>query len=211
MSKKLAKTLVWKYDYDVKLWRHKQRTPNINDHHMPLNEIPPWKFSAYATADSCHGSLMLRNQLIWSKRNPRSVLPGFKVTMRFYFNLWLVLVTSDCEITTECGVDKSVNTSIAHVIKKHSSGAGAISFLQKLHSPDAYPVGEIYNRSSVGFFPGNGFPSIDRLYQWSATFIMVAQNALSVAIKSPCLFLKAQFKTYAVFGYLLHSNAMLMW
>jgi len=74
-------------------------------------------------------------------------------------------------------VDKSVNTSIAHVIKKHSSGAGAmltktessgagaISFLQKLHSPDAYPVGEIYNRSSVGFFPGNGFSSIDRLYQ----------------------------------------------
>jgi len=49
--------------------------------------------------------------------------------------------------------------------KTESSGAGAISFLQKLHSPDAYPVGEIYNRSSVGFFPGNGFSSIDRLYQ----------------------------------------------
>jgi len=24
-------------------------TPNTNDHHMPLNETPPWKFSAYAT------------------------------------------------------------------------------------------------------------------------------------------------------------------
>jgi len=22
------------------LWRHKQRTPNTNDHHMPLNETP---------------------------------------------------------------------------------------------------------------------------------------------------------------------------
>jgi len=41
MSTNFAKTLVWKYDYDVKLWRHKQRTPNTNDHHMPLNEIHP--------------------------------------------------------------------------------------------------------------------------------------------------------------------------
>ena len=37
-----------KHEYDVKLWRHKKRTPNTNDHHMPLNE-PPCKFSAYAT------------------------------------------------------------------------------------------------------------------------------------------------------------------
>ena len=38
-----AKTLVWKREYDVKLWRHKQRTPNTNDYHMPLNETPPMK------------------------------------------------------------------------------------------------------------------------------------------------------------------------
>jgi len=49
MSTNFAKTLVWKYDDDVKLWRHKQRTPNTNDHHMPLNEIPAWKLSAHAT------------------------------------------------------------------------------------------------------------------------------------------------------------------
>jgi len=49
MSTNFAKTLVWKHEYDVKLWRHKQRTPNTNDHHMPLKENPPWKFSAYAT------------------------------------------------------------------------------------------------------------------------------------------------------------------
>jgi len=36
-DKNLAKTLVWKHEYGVKLWRHKQRTPNTNDHHMPLN------------------------------------------------------------------------------------------------------------------------------------------------------------------------------
>jgi len=36
MSTNFAKALVWKYDYDVKLRRHKQRTPNTNDHHTPL-------------------------------------------------------------------------------------------------------------------------------------------------------------------------------
>ena len=49
MSTNFAKTLVWKHEYDVILWRHKQRTPNTNDYPMPLNETPPWKVSAYAT------------------------------------------------------------------------------------------------------------------------------------------------------------------
>jgi len=40
MSKNFAKTLIWKHEYDVKLWRHKQRTPNTNDHHMPQNDPP---------------------------------------------------------------------------------------------------------------------------------------------------------------------------
>jgi len=43
MSTHFAKTLVWKHEYDVKLWRHKHRTPQTNDHHMSLNETPPWK------------------------------------------------------------------------------------------------------------------------------------------------------------------------
>ena len=38
-----------------------------------------------------------------------------KVTMRFYFMLGLVLVTSDCGITAECSVNKSVNTTAAHI------------------------------------------------------------------------------------------------
>jgi len=42
MSTNFAKTLVWKHEYDVKLWRHKDRTPKTNGHHMPLNE-PPMK------------------------------------------------------------------------------------------------------------------------------------------------------------------------
>jgi len=52
MSTNIAKTLVWKQDYDVILWCHKQRTPNTNDYPMPLNETPPWKVSAYATGDN---------------------------------------------------------------------------------------------------------------------------------------------------------------
>jgi len=40
MSTNFAKRLVWKHEYDVKLWRHKQHTANTNDHHMPLNENP---------------------------------------------------------------------------------------------------------------------------------------------------------------------------
>ena len=43
VSTNFAKTLVWKPECDIKLWRHKHRTPNINDHHMPLNETPPMK------------------------------------------------------------------------------------------------------------------------------------------------------------------------
>jgi len=45
----------------------------------------------------------------------RSVPPGIEVTMRYYFMLGLVLVTSDCGITAECGLNKSVNTSAAHI------------------------------------------------------------------------------------------------
>ena len=43
MSTNFAKTLVWKQDYDVILWRHKQHTPNTNDYPMPLNEATPMK------------------------------------------------------------------------------------------------------------------------------------------------------------------------
>jgi len=43
MSTNFAKTLVWKHEYDVKLWRHKQRSPNKSDHHMSMNEILPMK------------------------------------------------------------------------------------------------------------------------------------------------------------------------
>jgi len=40
MSTNFAKKLVWKHECDVKLWRHKQRIPNTNDHRMPPNETP---------------------------------------------------------------------------------------------------------------------------------------------------------------------------
>jgi len=40
--------------------------------------------------------------------------------------------------------------------------------------------------------------------------VMVAQTNLSVVFEGPCLVLKFQFQTYAVFSYLLHKNDMLM-
>ena len=40
---KLSQNVVWKHEYDVKLWRHKQRKPNTSDHRMPLNETPSMK------------------------------------------------------------------------------------------------------------------------------------------------------------------------
>ena len=39
----VAKTLIWTHEYDVKLLRLKERTPNTNDHHIPLKD-PPVKF-----------------------------------------------------------------------------------------------------------------------------------------------------------------------
>jgi len=38
----MSTNFAWKHEYDVKLWRHKKRTPNTNDHHNPLND-PPMK------------------------------------------------------------------------------------------------------------------------------------------------------------------------
>jgi len=52
----MSANFAWKHEYDVKLWRHKQRTPNTNDPHMPLNDPPPWKFSAYATVQNTQTS-----------------------------------------------------------------------------------------------------------------------------------------------------------
>ena len=40
---KRRQNVVWKHEYDVKLWHHKQRTPNANDQHMSLNEPHPMK------------------------------------------------------------------------------------------------------------------------------------------------------------------------
>jgi len=44
VSTNFAKTLGWKHKYDVKLWRYKECSPNTNDHHMQLNEIPDENF-----------------------------------------------------------------------------------------------------------------------------------------------------------------------
>jgi len=63
VSASFAKTLAWKHEYDVKMWCHKQHTPNRNNHHKPMNEPPPWKFSAYAT-----GHKLFKTKWFWLSR-----------------------------------------------------------------------------------------------------------------------------------------------
>ena len=61
-----AKMLVWKHEYDVKLWRHKQLTPNENDRICHWMKPLPWKFSAYATV----GSGIVFVLMVYSKQWP---------------------------------------------------------------------------------------------------------------------------------------------
>jgi len=42
LSTNFAKTLVCKREYDVILWRHKQRITSNNDHHTPLLNNRIW-------------------------------------------------------------------------------------------------------------------------------------------------------------------------
>ena len=44
----------------------KEPTPNTNDHHMSLNETPPWKFSAYATVYKKLVLFMSFAQSLWN-------------------------------------------------------------------------------------------------------------------------------------------------
>jgi len=71
----VSTNFAWKHEYDVKLWRHKQRTPNTNYHHLPLNETPPWKFSVYAT--EWEWEIDERNLKIMKLTN--FILKGYKI------------------------------------------------------------------------------------------------------------------------------------
>ena len=86
VSKNVAETLVWKHEYDVKLWRHKHRTPNTNDNQMQLNEtldetflhapldlststVHPWRLSVTTAPrlDKCEGKGSLNYFRIYRK------------------------------------------------------------------------------------------------------------------------------------------------
>jgi len=49
VSTNFAKTLAWKNEWFQTVASQIAHT-NTNDHHKPLSETPPWKFSAYPTA-----------------------------------------------------------------------------------------------------------------------------------------------------------------
>jgi len=72
MSTNFAKTLVWKHEYDVNLWRHKEGTPNY--YHMPLNESPPLKISAHVTGPGHRGIEEFGNHCIGIGNTQKVVL-----------------------------------------------------------------------------------------------------------------------------------------
>ena len=41
---KLRQNVGLKHEYEVTLWRHRDRTPQRHDYHMPLNETPHENF-----------------------------------------------------------------------------------------------------------------------------------------------------------------------
>ena len=67
-STNFARTVVWKHEYDVKLWRHKDREPQTNDHHMPLNETPHENFLRTPLSSSIYQLLASRNPCTEDKR-----------------------------------------------------------------------------------------------------------------------------------------------
>jgi len=70
MLTNFAKTLVWKQDYDVKLWRHNERTPNTNDYPMPLNETLPHKNFLRTPLLSTTANLLIKETLLIQEQQP---------------------------------------------------------------------------------------------------------------------------------------------
>jgi len=68
VSTNFVKTLVWKHEYDVKLWRHKQRTLNTNDHHVLLNENPTHENFLRTPLDTHISYRVQRKRALWLTR-----------------------------------------------------------------------------------------------------------------------------------------------
>ena len=83
MSINFAKTLDWKHEYDVKLWRRKQLTPNKNDQpYMPLNETPHENFLCTPmkrTENPAITLLQVKTNLIISAKSRKCILIGRKI------------------------------------------------------------------------------------------------------------------------------------
>jgi len=62
ISANVAKTLVWKTCMWLQIMTSQTTHTKYKWHHTPLNETPPWKFSAYATA-----SEIARSRKFWAR------------------------------------------------------------------------------------------------------------------------------------------------
>ena len=63
VSTNFAKTLVCKREYDVILWRHKQRVSSNNDHHMPLLHTRTWQGGIQSSSHPGHHQTSARHWL----------------------------------------------------------------------------------------------------------------------------------------------------
>jgi len=88
----MTTNFAWKHEYDVKLWRHKMRTPNANDHHMPLNETLHENFlrtplARFTVLVSCSGELAVHS---WPFLCPQGQLVAKLASGLFY--CWSLLL-----------------------------------------------------------------------------------------------------------------------
>jgi len=93
MSTNFAKTLVWKHGNDVKLWRHKQRTPNANDHLMNLNQNTPMKIFCVRHWLATHRFTLLVKSLQWNRniqcrRSCRQIHTLFELFGAAFLFIW---------------------------------------------------------------------------------------------------------------------------
>jgi len=80
-STNFAKTLDWKREFNVAVWRHKQRTPSNNDHHTPLH---------FTLSFKCGNKFISPNFLCTAEhlRCGRITYVNRKSWKLFHFSLW---------------------------------------------------------------------------------------------------------------------------
>jgi len=93
VSTNFAKTLICKREYDVILWRHKERISNNNDHYTPMLNTRIWKGGIQSSSRPGHHQSSARHWLhLWKvlhQQHKKTVDRGVCVNSFSYFNIKL--------------------------------------------------------------------------------------------------------------------------